>query len=545
MSGTQVDTEVFVGQGEMAELCRALDWTATPLGPVAIWSQSLRTTVSTLLTCPNPMFLWWGPELIQFYNDAYRPSFGESGRHPRALGMRGRECWTDIWDTIGPQIEGVMTRGEAVWFEDMYLPIERNGRTEDVWWTYSYSPVRDNDGMINGTLVVCLETTARVVAERQLKQLNRELEVERSRLAYAFKQAPSFFAIYRGPEHRFEFVNEAIYQLVGRRDLIGKAFLEALPELADQGFKELLDGVLLTGKPFVGREISLVLQRTPGEPPEERFVDFVSKAIVEADGTRSGVVAHGHDVTEYVHARREVDAARHEAERANRAKSEFLAVMSHELRTPLNAIDGYTELLELGVRGPVTDEQRLDLGRIRKSQRHLLGLINGVLNYTRVEAGVVHYELEPVSVVDALATCEALTAPQMRARGLTFARRECDPAISVLADIEKLEQIVINLLGNAMKFTGRGGQVTMACTTTDGLVAITVEDTGVGIAANHLDRVFEPFVQVDSGLTRTRDGVGLGLAISRDLARGMGGDLTVRSRPGVGSMFTLTLPRAK
>jgi signal transduction histidine kinase len=545
MSGTHVESEVFVGHGEMAELCRALDWAATPLGPVATWSQSLRTTVSTLLACRNPMFLWWGPELIQFYNDAYRPSFGESGRHPRALGMRGRECWTDIWDTIGPQVEGVMTRGESVWFEDLYLPIERNDRTEDVWWTYSYSPVRDDDGTINGTLVVCLETTARVVAERQLKQLNRELDVERSRLAYAFKQAPSFFAIYRGPEHRFEFVNEAIYQLVGRRDLIGKAFLEALPELADQGFKDLLDRVLLTGEPFIGREIPVTLQRTPGEPAEERFVDFVYKAIAEADGTRSGVVAHGHDVTGYVRARREVEAARREAERANRAKSEFLAVMSHELRTPLNAIDGYAELIELGVRGPVTEDQRLDLGRIRKSQRHLLGLINGVLNYTRVEAGAANYEVEPVCVVDALSTCEALTAPQMRARGLNFTRRECDPTVTVLADVEKLEQIVINLLTNAMKFTDRGGQVTMACTTTDRTVAIAVEDTGVGIAASHVERVFEPFVQVDSGLTRTRDGVGLGLAISRDLARGMGGDLTLRSTWGVGSTFTLTLPRVK
>jgi PAS domain S-box-containing protein len=545
MTVTRVDTDVFVGHSEMARLCRALDWAATPLGPVSTWTQSLRTTVGILLSCRNPMFLWWGPELIQFYNDAYRPSFGESGRHPRALGMRGKECWTDIWDTIGPQIDGVMTRGESVWFEDLYLPIERNERIEDVWWTYSYSPVRDDDGAINGTLVVCLETTARVVAERRLRELNRELEVERSRLAYAFQEAPSFFAIYRGPEHRFEYVNEAIYQLVGRRELLGKAFLEGLPELANQGFKELLDAVLRTGEPFVGREVPVMLERTAGAPPEARFVDFVYKAINEADGTRSGVVAHGHDVTDHVLARREVENARREAERANRAKSEFLAVMSHELRTPLNAIDGYAELIELGVRGPVSEEQRLDLARIRKSQRHLLGLINEVLNYTRVEAGAIHFEIEPVCVVDALATCEALTAPQVRARGLTCTRRECDPSITVLADVEKLEQIVINLLTNAMKFTDRGGTVTMSCTTTDRHVAIAVEDSGVGIAAEQLERVFEPFVQVDAGLTRTRDGVGLGLAISRDLARGMGGDLTVRSTPGVGSTFTLTLPRGK
>jgi hypothetical protein len=143
----------------MARRCRELDWVATPLGPPEQWSQSLRTASALVLASRNPMFLWWGPELIQIYNDAYRPSFGQTGRHPRALGMRGRECWTDIWETIGPQIEQVMKSGRATWHEDQYIPIERNERLEDVWWTYSYSPVFDDDGSIQGTLVVCLETT--------------------------------------------------------------------------------------------------------------------------------------------------------------------------------------------------------------------------------------------------------------------------------------------------------------------------------------------------------------------------------------------------
>jgi hypothetical protein len=139
----------------MRALCRALDWSTTALGPVATWSQSLRTIVRVVLDSPTPMFLWWGPELTQIYNDAYRPSLGASGRHPQALGMRGRDCWTDIWDAIGPQIEQVMAGGPPTWHEDQYLPIERNGRLEDVWWTYSYSAVHADDGSIGGTLVVC------------------------------------------------------------------------------------------------------------------------------------------------------------------------------------------------------------------------------------------------------------------------------------------------------------------------------------------------------------------------------------------------------
>ena len=159
--------DLFAGPGEMRALCRDFDWSATPLGPVGGWSQSLRTTVRTMLASPSPMFLWWGADLIQLYNDAYRPSFGSKGRHPAALGMRGRECWTDIWPTVGPQIDRAYTSGEPTWNEDFFLPIERNGALEDVWWTYSYSPAFDDNGTIGGVLVVCLETTGRVLAERE------------------------------------------------------------------------------------------------------------------------------------------------------------------------------------------------------------------------------------------------------------------------------------------------------------------------------------------------------------------------------------------
>jgi len=154
----------------MAARCRAFDWGTTSLGPVSCWSQALRTTVATMLESRHPMFLWWGPELVQIYNDGYLPSFGTTGRDVAALGARGREHWAEIWPIIGPQIDGVMTRAEATWHENALVPIERNGRTEDVWWTYGYSPVRDDDGSVGGVLVVVQETTAHVlaVAEREL-----------------------------------------------------------------------------------------------------------------------------------------------------------------------------------------------------------------------------------------------------------------------------------------------------------------------------------------------------------------------------------------
>ena len=252
------------------------------------------------------------------------------------------------------------------------------------------------------------------------------------------------------------------------------------------------------------------------------------------------------------------EAARAEAERANRAKAEFLAVMSHELRTPLNAIGGYAELIDLGLYGPVTAEQRATLARVQHSQRHLLGLINGVLNYSRVEAGAVTYALADVPVAEAVAEAEALVAPQLRAKGLTFVWAGAAPGpdaclLVVRADRDKLQQVLLNLLSNAVKFTnaraGLAGRVAVECEPGEdpargAVVRLHVRDTGVGIPADKLAAVFEPFVQVDARLTRAQEGTGLGLAISRDLARGMGGDLAAESAAGVGSTFTLTLPRA-
>ncbi|HEY0673124.1 MAG TPA: ATP-binding protein [Longimicrobiales bacterium] len=539
---TQTPTALFAGLGEMPALCRSFDWSATPLGPISEWSQSLRTMADAVLASRNPMLLFWGPELVQIYNDAFRPSLGpdtgRAPRHPRALGMRAADFWTDVWSAVGPQIEAVMTRGESVWHEDLYLPIERgDGVLDDAWWTYSYSPVRDDDGRINGTLVVCLETTATVRARQAT-------EFERNRLKDLFRHAPAFICVLRGPDHVFEMTNDNYQRLIGFRDVIGKPVRVALPEVEGQGVLELLDNVLATGEPYIGEAVPIHVQMSPEEPLKQRFLNFVYQAITEPDGSRSGVFVHGVDVTEHFQMRADADAARRAAEMANRAKSDFLAIMSHELRTPLNAIDGYAELLELGVHGPLTEAQRDDIGRIRRSERHLLGLINDILNYTRIEAGAVRYHLEDVALEEILMACDAFTAPQRRAKGLELDMHPCAPGLKVHADAEKVQQIVLNLLTNAIKFTDPPGHITVNCTADDQVATLSIVDTGKGISPEQLDRIFEPFVQVDVRLTRAQEGVGLGLAISRDLARGMKGDVTVQSKPGKGSTFTLILPLA-
>jgi two-component system, sensor histidine kinase and response regulator len=242
-------------------------------------------------------------------------------------------------------------------------------------------------------------------------------------------------------------------------------------------------------------------------------------------------------------ARRRAEDARLRAEEANRAKSDFLAMMSHDLRTPLNAIGGYAELLALGVRGPVTPEQTADLERIKRNQTRLLGLVNDLLNFARLERGEVPMDLRPVPLHDTLAGMQAVIEPQVRAKAITYAYLACDPALAARADRERMEQVLVNLLTNAVKFTPDGGRIVLSCAADDGEVAVEVADTGVGIPADKLDAIFDPFVQVDARRHGEREGVGLGLAISRDLARRMGGDLTVRSVIGEGATFRFTLPR--
>jgi signal transduction histidine kinase len=484
-AGTRAPTvpeTFFRGSGEMAALTRAMDWSATPLGPVEAWSTSLRTTVSTLLASRHAMFLWWGPELIQFYNDGYRPSLGPD-RHPSALGARGRECWAEIWPIIGPEVEAIMAGGEASWHADHLVPITRGDRVHDVYWSYSYSPVLDDDGSVGGVLVTVQETTQRVVGERRVRllqelaaamlhartaedvceaaadafragpddlafsliylldgdgavlrlacsegldfgsgvapaeiaaasdepwpvaralagdagaeaeksaplapirsarwpepvgevltvplaagqgsrdahgvlvaglnprlpadaatgrfvgqmareiataldsivRLNRErlsasvvARAESDLLAGVFELAPSFLAVLRGPDHVFELANPAYFRLIGDREVLGRPLREAMPELAGQGFFELLDAVYATGEPFVGNELPARIPAGPGGPLETRYLNLVYQAMRTPTGEITGILATGIEVTQLVEARQVVERSLVETER--------------------------------------------------------------------------------------------------------------------------------------------------------------------------------------------------------------------------------------
>jgi signal transduction histidine kinase/DNA-binding NarL/FixJ family response regulator len=386
------------------------------------------------------------------------------------------------------------------------------------------------------------ELLARVRAHLQFSEALRK---ERTRLLSLFDQAPAFMAVLTGADHVIEAANSAYLALTGRGDIVGKPLLEALPELVGQGYRELLDGVYATGTPYVGREARVMLVRSPGEAPEDSYVDFVYQPIVEPDGRISGVFVQGVDVTIQVRARKEMERLYESVRDANEAKRQFLAAMSHELRTPLNAIIGYTDLLALGVRGPLSDAQRSDLERIRSASEYLLTLITDVLDFSRVEAGKVELRPAVVRVESVVGRARDLMQRHIESRGIHFDVVAPDPEMALFADQERLQQILLNLLVNASKFTPQGGSIRLWAESDDSTVQLHVEDTGVGIPESQLEQIFEPFVQLDRLASRdSQQGVGLGLAISRDLARRMGGDLIARSAAGQGSRFVLAVPRA-
>lgn len=288
------DIRFLSGGGELGALIRAHDWASSPLGPPENWPRGLKTTIRLMLSSGHPMFIWWGPDLIQFYNDPYRGSLG-ADKHPHAVGQKGQDCWPEIWPIIGPQIEQVLSGQGSTWHENQLVPIIRNGKLEDVYWTYSYNPIDEPTAPngIGGVLVVCQETTRLVMAEQALVDAAQ-------RQQRMFEQAPGFIAILKGADHVFEFVNNAYIQLVGERDFIGKSVHQVFPELEGQGFLELLNQVYQTGQRHIAQRNPVRLRRRPELPLELLHLDFIYAPVMDERGVVTGIFVEGFDSTERV-----------------------------------------------------------------------------------------------------------------------------------------------------------------------------------------------------------------------------------------------------
>jgi PAS domain S-box-containing protein len=593
-SGTQTDpTDIFAGDGEMSRRCREMDWAATALGPVAEWPAALRTAVRMALECPLPINLWCGPDLTLIYNDAYRIVLGL--RHPQVLGRPGAIVWSEIWPELSSMFAAVRRGGAPVYAEDARFVMERHGGSADfTWFTFSLSAVRDDAGDIVAFLNVASEATKRVRGDASLHVAGAGAEHADHQIRTAYQPITDATGARVGTGAHGSDVTAAV---VGRRDIerllheSEQARLRALESEARYRFlanaipvqvwtatpEGALDYVSdraaayfgKTGDGVIGEQWLTVLHaedvastterwmhsvRT-GEPYEVEFRLWsaehaayrwhLGRAVPQHD-SRGAVIrwfGTNTDIEDWKRAEAELKRLTIEATEANRAKGDFLAAMSHELRTPLNAIGGYAQLIEMGVRGPITEEQRVDLLRIQRSKNHLDALVSDVLNFAKLGAGRIELRVREVDVTETMDAVLEMVTPQLERKELHLTRPAASRGLKVCADEDKARQILVNLMANALKFTPPNGTISLDVSRGDTDVTVSVTDTGIGIPAEQIDRVFEPFVQAKRALDSSDQGVGLGLAISRQLARAMQGELTVRSVAGQGSTFMLTLPR--
>lgn len=659
------DLRFLAGGGTMGARIRALDWSPTPLGPPQGWPQSLRTALRVLLTTEHPMFLFWGADHLCFYNDAYSRSLGPE-KHPSILGARGREAWLEIWPAIAPQIEHVMSGRGATWHKDQLLPIVRHGGLQDVYWTYSYSPVDDPQSArgVGGVLVICTETTGYVLAERRLSE-------ERERFVRLFDQAPTFLAVLEGPEHVITLANPGYMKLVGDREVVGRPVAQALPEAAAQGFVQILDEVYRSGRPFSAFGARYTPPRSAGAPREDLYLDFVYQPMTRADGGVTGILVQGVDVTARSAADRAValyrsrldyatrlsgvgfwycdlpfdvlqwddrvkehfflpQAARvtiddfyariHEEDRestraaiaasvSNRApydivfrtvhpttgavkwiralggtdyaadgtpahfdgvtvdvtaqkqdqlnlsrlneqlreqdrmKDAFLATLSHELRNPLAPIRAAAHVLASSGVSPAQVQQARRI--VERQATHMALLLDDLLDIARITQGKLQLRQQTVALQEVIDAAVEAVRPVLLERRHELALALPSPGLEIRADPLRLAQIVSNLLTNAGRYSAPGSRIDLAATTGGGMLALSVKDRGIGIAASSIPRIFEMFAQVDAGAAGSQGGLGIGLALAKGLAELHGGTVEARSGGlGHGSEFIVRLPLA-
>jgi signal transduction histidine kinase/ActR/RegA family two-component response regulator len=512
------------GGGQMGAMMRAHDWSTSPLGHPRNWPQALRTTVGLMLNSKFPMFVAWGPELGFLYNDSYASILGE--KHPAALGSRFHDIWREIWADIHPLIVRAL-KGEATYMDRLPLRMNRHGYDEDTWFRFSYSPVRDEDGDVAGMFCACVEMTGEVLAERYREQENQ-------RLMTLFEQAPGILAVLRGPNHVFEITNDSYLQLIGRRELIGKTAREALPEVAGQGFFELLDQVYRSGQPFVGHAVPVRIQREAGGDLEERFVDFVYQPILGPKGDVEGIFVEGSDVT----VRKRVED---ELRAASRQKDQFLAMLAHELRNPLAPITTAAQLLQRGNMDPVRIRHASDI--IARQAEHMTSLVNDLLDVSRVTRGLATIEKEELPVADIVNGAVEQVRPLLDARRHELTLDLTNQPMHVSGDRTRLVQVVSNILNNAAKYTPPGGRVDLRVRRDGDEAVIAVCDNGQGIDPQVLPYIFDLFTQAERTPDRSQGGLGIGLALVKSLVALHGGRVAANS-PGLsqGSEFSVRLP---
>ncbi|MGZ4626063.1 MAG: ATP-binding protein, partial [Kineosporiaceae bacterium] len=544
----------------MAARVASVDWSATPLGPAENWPQSLQTALSICLSSRFPLLVWWGPQLTGFYNDAYLPLLGT--KHPRALGQRASDTWAEAWDELGPMAERVLAGGDATFSEDRLLFLQRHGYVEETYWTFSYSPIQDESGGVGGIFVAVSDTTKRVIGERRLRILRELGELSGASAgtaAEACRSAVDVLHRHRGSvPFALAYVRDGgdVLRLAGSSGIRpgSEAAPVTLPAdslwLADTG--ETVAGATIEGlrdrwtdwyepgplgDAVPDRALAFPLVQAGEQEPIGLIVLGVNPYRELDQQYRSFFdLAAGHVATAVT------DALAYQAERRraealaelDRAKTDFFSNVSHEFRTPLTLIMG--PLAELRSAPEVERNGRLreELDVIARNADRLGKLVNTLLDFSRLQSGRIDARFEPVDLAGFTAELASVFRSAVARAGLEFAV-DCPPLPqSVHVDRDMWEKVVLNLLSNAVKYTFEGGITVRLHPDDDGAV-LTIADTGTGIPAEELPRLFERFHRVPHARARSGEGSGIGLAMVRELVALHGGTITADSAPGRGT----------
>ncbi len=566
--GTSALESAFLsGGGELGALMRTTDWSATFLGPVERWPQSLRTSVSICLNSRFAIILWWGPDLTVLYNDAYAPFLGI--KHPGALGRPGREVWHEVWDIVGPMLHSVVESGEATRSDDLLLLLERHGYPEECYFTFSYSPIRDENGRVAGVFTPVAETTGKVIGERRLRTLRdlaaRIADAKSEPLAWSVAAEVladnpygiPFAALYRvesghGPaqatayagitaEHRLCPSQVALEDATPIARLLREVIETRKPvelSVAEDMQRELPHGAWqVPPRQIIAVPISqsaplgvLVAGVNPHKTLNEDYRTFFNLV--------AGQIAKG--VSDAQSYERELKRAEALAE-IDRAKTIFFSNVSHEFRTPLTLMLGpLEEILHRG--GDSLSIPRGELELVHRNGIRLLKLVNTLLDFSRIEAGRVQAVFEPTDLAgltEDIASAFRSTIERAALEYIVDCRRLPEPAY---VDRDMWEKIVLNLISNAFKFTF-AGSIKIELKPAGDRIELSVSDTGVGIPETELARIFERFHRVEGVGGRTHEGTGIGLALVQELVRLHGGSVRLESTVGMGSTFTVSIPQ--
>jgi PAS domain S-box-containing protein len=559
-------SDFWFGGGEMGDRIRSFDWASTPLGAFEDWPYSLKTAVRILLHSRYPMFVWWGPQYINIYNDAYIPVLG--ARHPAALGGSAPEIWREIWDdAVGPQAVAVMKEGQGTWNNQALLLMERYGYPEETYFTFSYSPIPQDDGTIGGVFCACTEETERVLSERRLRIL-RQLSSATAGAKTA--EDACRIAATTLAEHPHDIAFALIYLLDGKATEATLAGLAGIPPDSiaarpvlrpNNGGQPWPVAEAISGQTIALRDLHRY--KLPGGPwPEPCDTAMVLPLVAGADGQPSGFLIAGASprrvldddyrgffdllaggVASAVANARAYEETRRRAEalaEIDRAKTIFFSNVSHEFRTPLTLMIGPLE----DALSVVPDSARPDLELAHRNGLRLLRLVNTLLDFSRIEAGRMKALYQKVDLAQLTEDIASVFRSAIEKAGLEFTI-DCPPlAEPMYVDRDMWEKIVLNLLSNAFKFT-RSGFIRLSLVSMADRVALKVTDSGVGIAENDIERIFDRFHRVEGAAGRTHEGSGIGLSLVQELIKLHGGNVHVESRPGSGSTFTVEIPAGK